>query len=101
MYSGVDFSALPKDERLHLLTELRTTHDWVVKPQLRMVPGTVEINSWGEYEKHFQGRLDPVGLVSRGLTVDEVVNALQQNNRNVGGGNIDRMGEMLLVQGLG
>lgn len=100
-YPGVDFSALPEDERLRLLTELRTTHDWVIKPQLRTVPGTAEINSWGGYEKQFQVRLNPAGLVSRGLTFDQVVEALQRNNRNVGGGNIDRMGEMLLVQGLG
>ena len=100
-YPGIDFSALPEGERVRLLTELRTTHDWVVKPQLRTVPGTAEINSWGGYEKQFQVRMDPAGLVSRGLTFDEVITALQQNNRNVGGGNIDRMGEMLLVQGLG
>lgn len=100
-YAGVDISSLPDDERLRLLTELRTTHDWVVKPQLRTVPGTAEINSWGGYEKQFQVRIDPRHLVSRGLTFDQVITALQQNNRNVGGGNIDRMGEMLLVQGLG
>ena len=100
-YPGVDFSALPREERLRLLTELRTTHDWVVKPQLRTVPGTAEINSWGGYEKQFQVRVDPSGLVSRGLTFAEVISALQTNNRNVGGGNIDRLGEMLLVQGLG
>ncbi|XZE55857.1 efflux RND transporter permease subunit [Planctomycetaceae bacterium SH139] len=100
-YPEVDFRALPADERLRLLTQLRTTHDWVVKPQLRTVPGTAEINSWGGYEKQFQVRLDPAGLVSRGLTFDEVITALQQNNRNVGGGNINRLGEMLLVQGLG
>ncbi len=100
-YPGVDFKQLPDDERLRLLTDLRTTHDWIVKPQLRTVPGTAEINSWGGYEKQFQVRIDPAGLVSRGLTFEEVISALQQNNRNVGGGNIDRMGEMLLVQGLG
>ncbi len=100
-YAGVDFSKLPDDQRLRLLTELRTTHDWVVKPQLRTVPGTAEINSWGGYEKQYQVRIDPRRLVSRGLTFDQVITALQQNNRNVGGGNIDRMGEMLLVQGLG
>ena len=100
-YPGVDFSSLPEKERLRLLTELRTVQDWVVKPQLRTVPGTAEINSWGGYEKQYQVRIDPAGLVSRGLTFDEVITALQQNNRNVGGGNIDRLGEMLLVQGLG
>ena len=100
-YPGIDFTKLPKAERMRMLTELRTTHDWVVKPQLRTVPGTAEINSWGGYEKQFQVLIDPAGLVSRGLTFLEVVEALQQNNRNVGGGNVDRMGEMLLVQGLG
>ena len=100
-YPGVDFTKLPKSERMRMLTELRTTHDWVVKPQLRTVAGTAEINSWGGYEKQFQVQIDPAGLVSRGLTFGEVVNALQENNRNVGGGNVDRMGEMLLVQGLG
>ncbi len=100
-YPDVDFTTLSEDERLRLLTQLRTTHDWVVKPQLRTVPGTAEINSWGGYEKQFQVRIDPAGLVSRGLTFDEVITALQENNRNVGGGNIDRLGELLLVQGLG
>lgn len=100
-YPGVDFTKLPESERKRMLTELRTTHDWVVKPQLRTVAGTAEINSWGGYEKQFQVQIDPAGLVSRGLTFGEVVDALQENNRNVGGGNVDRMGEMLLVQGLG
>lgn len=100
-YPGVDFTKLSESERMRMLTELRTTHDWVVKPQLRTVAGTAEINSWGGYEKQFQVRIDPAGLVSRGLTFGEVVDALQENNRNVGGGNVDRMGEMLLVQGLG
>jgi len=100
-YPGVDFNRLPAAERTRMLTELRTTHDWVVKPQLRTVAGTAEINSWGGYEKQFQVRIDPAGLVSRDLTFREVVDALQENNRNVGGGNVDRMGEMLLVQGLG
>ena len=100
-YPGVDYSSLPEAERVRILTELRTTHDWVVKPQLRTVAGTAEINSWGGYEKQFQVRIDPAGLVSRGLTFGEVIDALQLNNRNVGGGNVDRMGEMLLVQGVG
>ena len=100
-YPGVDFNRLPEAERTRMLTELRTTHDWVVKPQLRTVAGTAEINSWGGYEKQFQVRIDPAGLVSRDLTFGEVVDALQEHNRNVGGGNVDRMGEMLLVQGLG
>ncbi len=98
---GVDFSKLPDEVRVQELTELRTIHDWVVKPQLRSVPGVAEVNSWGGYEKQFQVRIDPQRLIRHELTFDEVVTALRANNRNVGGGNISDMGRMLLVHGQG
>jgi heavy metal efflux system protein len=98
---GVDFSKLPEDIRVQELTELRTIHDWIVKPQLRSVPGVAEVNSWGGYEKQFQVRIDPHRLIRHELTFDQVVNALRANNRNVGGGNIGDMGRMLLVHGQG
>ncbi len=41
------------------VTELRTIHDWVIKPKMRTVPGVAEINSWGGYEKQYQVRIDP------------------------------------------
>jgi cobalt-zinc-cadmium resistance protein CzcA len=98
---GYDFSTLDKDERIKQLTELRTIHDWIIKPPLRTVKGVAEVNSWGGYEKQYQVRIDPNRLISRGLTFDEVVAALGRNNRNVGGGNIERSSEMLLVHGQG
>ncbi len=98
---GVDFSKLPEEVRVQELTELRTLHDWVVKPQLRSVPGVAEVNSWGGYEKQFQVRIDPQRLIRHQLTFDEVVDALKANNRNVGGGNISDTGRMLLVHGQG
>ncbi|MBU0486191.1 MAG: CusA/CzcA family heavy metal efflux RND transporter, partial [Proteobacteria bacterium] len=76
-------------------------HDWVVKPRLRSIPGVAEINSWGGYEKQYQLRLDPDRLVKHGLTFDQVVEAVKENNRNVGGGSITVGSRMLLVQGLG
>lgn len=100
-YEGYDFSTLSQKEREAKLTELRTLHDWVIKPQLRTVKGTAEINSWGGYKKQFQIRLAPNKLVKYGLTFDEVSAAVRKNNRNVGGGNIVRSGEMLLVHGQG
>src|SRR5580692_905530 len=69
-------------------TELRTVQDWVIRPKLRTVRGTAEINSWGGYEKQYQVRIDPNRLVKHGLTFDEVVRAVEENNRNVGGGSI-------------
>jgi cobalt-zinc-cadmium resistance protein CzcA len=85
----------------HDLTQLRTLHDWVIRPPLRTVSGAAEINSWGGYEKQYQVRIRPERLIKYGLTWDQVLTALQENNRNASGGNIDRAGEMLLVQGVG
>ena len=100
-YDGYDFSTLNAEERVSKLTELRTLHDWTIKPQLRTVPGTAEVNTWGGYEKQYQVRIDPARLIRHGLTFEQVVSALQRNNRSVGGGNILRSSEMLLVHGQG
>lgn len=97
---GEVFHYIIRSDR-HDLTELRTIHDWVVKPALRSVPGVAEVNSWGGYEKQYQVELDPELLIKHGLTMDEVVDALRSNNANVGGGTINRSGGSLLVHGLG
>ncbi len=83
------------------ITEMRTIHDWVVKPKLRTVKGTAEVNSWGGFEKQYQIRVDPNRLDRHKLTFDEVVEAVHKGNRNVGGGNIRIKSQMLLVHGLG
>ena len=101
VYDGVDFSKVPREERVRRLTELRTIHDWVVKPQLRSVRGVAEVNSWGGYEKQYQVRLDTDRLFKYGLTFEQVSDALQTNNENVGGGTITDGSEMLLVHGVG
>ncbi|MCA9070895.1 MAG: efflux RND transporter permease subunit, partial [Planctomycetaceae bacterium] len=101
VYEGVDLTKVSKEERIRRLTELRTIHDWVVKPQLRSVPGVAEVNSWGGYEKQYQVRLDPDRLIKYGLTFDEVAEAVRQNNQNVGGGTITAESQMLLVHGVG
>ncbi len=83
------------------LDEVRTIHDWVIKPALRKVPGVAEVNSWGGFELQYQIIIDPDALTERGLTLDEVVTALQKNNQNVGGGEIVSGGQSVLVHGLG
>ncbi len=98
---GYDFSTLPEEERVRKLTELRTLHDWVIKPKLRTVRGTAEVNSWGGYEKQYQVRIDPDRLIKYGLTFDQVIEAVEKNNKNVGGGNIRQNSQMLLVHGVG
>jgi len=83
------------------VTELRTIHDWVIKPKMRTVKGAAEINSWGGYEKQYQVRINPNLLIKYGLTFDQVVRAAEENNRNVGGGNVREGSQSVLVQGLG
>jgi cobalt-zinc-cadmium resistance protein CzcA len=83
------------------VTELRTIHDWIIKPKMRTVPGVAEINSWGGYAKQYEVRIDPNLLVKFGLTFDEVVKAVEENNRNVGAGNVREGTRSVLVQGLG
>ena len=83
------------------VTQLRTVHDWIVRPQMRTVPGVAEINSWGGFERQYQARIDPAKLAKYGLTFDRGHAAIRENNQNVGGGVIDQGSNMLLVHGLG
>lgn len=54
------------------ITQLRTIHDWVIRPQMRTLKGVAEVNSWGGFEKQFQVRVDPQRLAKFGLTFDQV-----------------------------
>ncbi|MEP3479726.1 MAG: CusA/CzcA family heavy metal efflux RND transporter [Fuerstiella sp.] len=101
VYDGVDLSKVSREQRVKRLTELRTIHDWVVKPQLRSVRGVAEVNSWGGYEKQYQVRINPGLLLKYGLTFEQVSEAIQENNENVGGGTVTDGSEMLLVHGVG
>lgn len=89
------------DDPNRTLTELREIQDWVIKPELRKVKGVAEVNSWGGYEKQFQVIAEPRQLVKFGFTMEQLVEALEANNQNVGGGQVVRGGESLLVHGLG
>lgn len=83
------------------LTELRTIHDWILKPILASVPGVAEVNSWGGLVKQYHVLVDPQRLIEHDLSLDDVRRALESNNRNVGGGAVTRSGENFLVHGIG
>ena len=83
------------------LEELRTLHDWVVKPELRKVQGVAEVNSWGGYEKQYHVVVSPEALLEYDLTLGDVFEALETNNQNVGGGVLTSGGRSQLVHGLG
>ncbi|SFC17259.1 efflux RND transporter permease subunit [Massilia yuzhufengensis] len=82
-------------------TDLREIQDWIIKPQLRNVPGVTEINSIGGFNKEYLVAPDMALLSSYGLTLADVVEALEKNNANVGAGYIEREGEQYLVRAPG
>lgn len=85
----------------HSSTELRTIQDWVVKPQLRSVPGVVEVNTIGGFEKqvHVTPQIDR--LLAFGLTLHDIVQVLSKNNASIGAGYIERNGEQYLIRSPG
>jgi len=82
-------------------TDLREIQDWIIKPQLRNVPGVTEINSIGGYAKQYQVAPNPEKLASYGLTLQDIVIALDRNNNNVGAGYIEKRGEQYLIRAPG
>src|SRR5690554_6187014 len=81
--------------------ELRTLHEWVIRPQMLSVPGVAEINTWGGYKKQFHVVVDLERLLKFDISLDEVERALRQNNSNIGGGIVTSGGESRLLQGIG
>jgi cobalt-zinc-cadmium resistance protein CzcA len=80
---------------------LRTLQDWVIRPQLRQVPGVTEVNTIGGYERQFHVTPDPARLLAYGLSFDSIVEALEKNNANIGAGYIERNGEQYLIRSPG
>lgn len=89
------------DGKPYELTDLRTLQDWIVRPQLRTVPGVTEINSIGGYEQLYQVSPDPAKLVGYGLSFRDVLEAVARNNANAGGGYIEHKGEQYLIRATG
>jgi cobalt-zinc-cadmium resistance protein CzcA len=93
--------ALKADGTPYTATDLREIQDWIVKPQLRNVPGVTEINTIGGYNKEFQVAPIPNKLVAHGLALQDVVTALERNNSNIGAGYIEKRGEQYLIRAPG
>ncbi|HDZ09631.1 efflux RND transporter permease subunit [Pseudohongiella sp.] len=82
-------------------TALREVQDWIIKPQLAQVPGVIEVNSIGGYNKQYHVTPYPARLLELGVTLEDLVTALQSNNANRGAGYIENNGQQLLVRSPG
>jgi cobalt-zinc-cadmium resistance protein CzcA len=88
-------------DKARYLTDLRTLQDWVVTPQLKSLPGVVDINSFGGYIKQYQVTVDEEALVRNGLSLSDVFRSVGDNNENVGGSFLERNAEQFIVRGVG
>lgn len=82
-------------------TALREIQDWIIKPQLSLVKGVVEVNSIGGYNKQYHVMPDPEKLLYYGISLEEILLALQANNANRGAGYIEQNGQQFLVRSPG
>lgn len=77
---------------------LRTVQDWIIRPQLKTVPGVAEIDAIGGYAKQYHVRPDPQKLAALGLSFADVIGALERNNASMGAGFIEQKGEAYIVR---
>lgn len=78
--------------------DLRTVHDWLIRPQLLRVPGVVEVNPVGGFKKEIQVAFDPARLLAYGLSQADLVDGLLANNENRGAGFIEYNGAQWLMR---
>lgn len=79
-------------------TDLRSVHDWIIRPQLLRVPGVVEVNPIGGFKKEILIAPDPEKLLAFELTYDDLLTAIEKNNDNRGAGFIEHNGAQWLIR---
>ena len=83
------------------VTDLKTLEDWVLERRLKAVPGVVDVNGWGGKTKTYEVTVDLKRLTSFGLTLPQVLQALNNSNVNVGGQTVDFGPQAAVVRGIG
>ncbi len=91
----------PEYDTMYDDMELRTIQDWIVKRQMAMLPGVVEVNAFGGHIKQYEVALNPDKLASMGITVSAVFDALENNNQNTGGAYIEKNHQANFIRGEG
>ncbi|MFV0544148.1 MAG: efflux RND transporter permease subunit [Marinicella pacifica] len=82
-------------------TELREIQDWIIKPQLSLVPGVTEVNSIGGFNKQYHVNPSPEKMLSYGISFADISSALELNNANVGAGYVETNGQQILIRSPG
>ncbi|WP_444904879.1 efflux RND transporter permease subunit [Microbulbifer sp. CnH-101-E] len=82
-------------------TALREIQDWIIKPQLSLVPGVTEVNTIGGYNKQYHVTPNPRQMLNFGLSMEDIAEALRRNNESRGAGYLENNGRQLLVRSPG
>ncbi|MHC4540251.1 MAG: efflux RND transporter permease subunit, partial [Planctomycetota bacterium] len=85
----------------HDIADLRTLQDWIIKRDIETIPGVAKVVSQGGYVREYQVNIHPNQLLAFGLTLQDVIEAIETNNANVGAGLVKRGSEELIVRSLG
>ena len=91
----------PGYDSVYSATDLRTIQDWIVKRQMALVPGVVEVNTFGGELKQYEISLDPNKMNSMEITMSEIFTALENNNANTGGAYIEKNHQANFIRGEG
>jgi cobalt-zinc-cadmium resistance protein CzcA len=95
---SVEPGATQPDGTPYDTTDLHTVMDWIVRPQLARVPGVTEVNMIGGNERQYLVAPRPAAMLAFGITLGDLLDALEHNNSNVGAGYIERFGSQYLVR---
>lgn len=93
--------ATDPNERMKQLMEVKSIQEWFLKPRLLTVEGVAEINTTGGFERQYHVQPDIKKMASYGIHFEEISQAMEKVNKNVGGGYISQTAEQFLVQGVG
>jgi len=88
----------PGFENKYSLSELRTIQDWYIRKQLLGTPGVADVSSFGGNLKQYEIAVQPQWLAARGITLDNIVKAVEQNNSNTGGSYIEKGPQALFIR---
>ncbi|MDG1943893.1 MAG: CusA/CzcA family heavy metal efflux RND transporter [Halioglobus sp.] len=102
MYTiDADEQAMHPAGRPYTTSDLREIQDWIIKPQLALVPGVTEVNTIGGFDKQYHITPSPQKMLNFGVSLADISGALKRNNDNRGAGFIEHSGQQFLVRSPG
>ena len=85
----------------YTLNEIKAVQDWVLQRALKTVPGVIDVTGYGGTVKQYQVLVDPMQLNHYGITLQQVQDAIQKSNANVGGNILTLGSQSHIVRGIG